>query len=414
MQRYTSLSLVAVLVACGSKVDLGDANQHVSSKSNAPGGGSSEPGGAPGEAGGTHGGAGATSGSGGSPGAAGGASVTADAGSSAIVGTSKSCDPISLERGVFNPCGRTSEIAYSLDGKLLATATEDQPRGLHLWRLSDGQRLRDFAGTEGLDALGVAFSPDGKLLAVSGYGPIAALYDVASGNQVRQIPVNCTEYVSSVAFSGDGAFLATGGENGPVEVWRVDDGALVTSIPRRCSVANLHFSPKGSNLIVDGATSPGAPDGSRPSATIFDIPDGTEGLTVGPIANEESDAMWSPDGAWIASTGDGDPPGSGGVLQIWDATTGSLHQRLTGQPGWISNSVWVDQDRILTNDWNGVIKSWSRQSMDLFAASQEWRTPAQSLGLAVSPDKRTFVAGTGVAGAASGNDLPEGFVFLAL
>ena len=55
----------------------------------------------------------------------------------------------------------------------------------------------------------------------------------------------------------------------------------------------------------------------------------------------------------------------------------------------------------------GVIERWDRKPSGSFAQANGWTTQGQSLGIAVSPDKKTLAAGTG-------QGSREGFMFFAL
>jgi hypothetical protein len=79
-----------------------------------------------------------------------------------------------------------------------------------------------------------------------------------------------------------------------------------------------------------------------------------------------------------------------------------------GHAAYISKVVWVDSNRLLSDDWSGVVNLWSRGADGTFARTASWSTGSQALGLAVSPDKTAFV--TGGQGAQGG----EGFVFFSL
>ena len=83
----------------------------------------------------------------------------------------------------------------------------------------------------------IDFSPDGKLLAVSGFHEIL-LFDVSAGvvpaAPIRRL-VGLSERIERVRFSPDGTQLAvTGGSParmGEVQIWNVADGALLRSVP---------------------------------------------------------------------------------------------------------------------------------------------------------------------------------------
>jgi WD40 repeat protein len=315
------------------------------------------------------------------------------------------CSSITMQSGKLNPCGRTTGIAYSPDARYLATGTEGETSTVHLWRLSDGRRLADLddPSTDTTTTYDVAFSPDSKTLASAGYrhplpGDSASgvshvmLWDVASGALLRRLPVNTGWYADAVEFSHDGTLLATGGAMGAVEIWRVADGVRVLSIDVPSTAHNVHFSPDDAWIVA------GVFDGK---ARIWNTQTGALVLTL-TITEEMADAAFSPDGSQLASTG------AGNVVKIWSFATGELLQTLSGHNAYVSHVVWIDQDRLLSNDWEGVVRLWVRDASGSFVRMGTYHTGGQALGLAVSPDKTMFVTGGGAPGTAGAT---AGFVF---
>ncbi len=126
------------------------------------------------------------------------------------------------QRGTFGgslsqygaPSGLIEDLAFSLDGRLLASG--DRDGGIWLWDVP-GRRGRQLA--KGLGRVrAVAFSPaDGTLLAAGGDGGMA-LWDTARGEPVRPLEGHRGP-VRSIAFSPDGRVIASAGEDGTVRVW---------------------------------------------------------------------------------------------------------------------------------------------------------------------------------------------------
>jgi WD40 repeat protein len=105
-----------------------------------------------------------------------------------------------------------SGLAFSPDGNLLAAGYEDMR--VILYDAQTGEPIRVLRGHTG-EVYGVAFSPDGRLLA-SGAGDATMLWDVETGARVHTLEVPAYK----VAFSPDGRLLATKDDAGVI-LWGV-------------------------------------------------------------------------------------------------------------------------------------------------------------------------------------------------
>ncbi len=120
--------------------------------------------------------------------------------------------------------GPTRSIAFSPNGKLLATAGDDNIAPAKLWDLSGKEQAQIIPSGQGRIEQ-VSFSPDGQLLATAGVDATARLWTL-SGQQVAQFEVyrrNSGPWIRSVSFSPDGKFLAIGDEPyGRVHLLRIE------------------------------------------------------------------------------------------------------------------------------------------------------------------------------------------------
>lgn len=229
--------------------------------------------------------------------------------------------------------GFVNDIAFSPDGELLVSGSDDAT--IRIWDWRAGVTLRILrhqigAGNEG-KVFAVAVSPDGGTVAAGGYfGPGIGdtppygdirLFDIRSGRIIAVLK-GLEQAVLDLAFSPDGEMLAAGGDDGFVHVWRRDaaadegwslQGALDADSWR---IRKFGFALGGQRLAV--AT---ADNGLR----LFDMEDGGE--IEMPEAEDLRDAQFSalavsPDGE-IFATGD-----DAGQIHLWRAQDGALQATL--------------------------------------------------------------------------------------
>jgi RNA polymerase sigma factor (sigma-70 family) len=218
-------------------------------------------------------------------------------------------------------------------GALMAAI--QSPATVRVWDAATGRELRHFAAPGG-GVQGAALSPDGKVLATVGAEDVT-LWDFATGKPRHRLAARPT----CVAFSPDGKTLAVESVAGPLSLWAPDSGKKICDLPRGKTATGsygLAFSPDGRTLAAGELEETGVTirlwrrDGDGNLAADAVIP------------TRHRDALWalafSPDGQALASAG------TDGTVCLWETATGGERRHFTGrddagQPGKLrDDSAW--------------------------------------------------------------------------
>ena len=146
--------------------------------------------------------------------------------------------------------GRSYDVAFSADGERVAFAEDGSgfPRA-QVWDVATRSRLAEVSGGDEGDALAVALSPDGRIVAVGGYGRAVRLWDVRTGKLLHALDAGGAQ---ALEFSRDGRTLAV--SNARASLWDVQTGVQIGptltagsrtandgSLPRRAPTADHGF-----------------------------------------------------------------------------------------------------------------------------------------------------------------------------
>ncbi len=110
-------------------------------------------------------------------------------------------------------------LDYSADGRRILSASSD--RTIMLWDVDTGKVLRRFLGHT-RDVTGVAYLPNERYCASSSWDNTVRLWDVENGKEVHRFDGH-TASIRDVASSPDGRNVLSGAEDGTARLWRVPE-----------------------------------------------------------------------------------------------------------------------------------------------------------------------------------------------
>jgi len=237
---------------------------------------------------------------------------------------------------IADHAGEVNAVAYSPDGKLLATTSSDRTA-----KVRDALTGEVFFTLWGHTEIveDIVFSPNGKLLATTGDDRTVKLWDAESGKELRTLPGH-TDIIWQVTFNADGTLLASGGSE-MTKVWEVSTGKLLMTLNGQH--APVAFSPIMEQLVTvddDGFT------------TIWNVDTWEEMLTLPYTANA---LAFSPDGKYLAT--------AMSELKIWIASTGEELITATGFSAPVTGIGYSpDGSRIATGGQDGSAVIWDAET----------------------------------------------------
>ena len=226
-------------------------------------------------------------------------------------------------------------LAWSPDGKILAVAGVSGP--ITLFNGADGAVLHKLPG-HSLDAMAISWRKDSRLLASVGQDGKVRLWDAATGTQLNEMEGGAS-WVECVAFSPAGNRLVSAAGR-KLRLWS-SGGELIREYPdANSTITDIKWRYDGRQFAI-----------SAYNGVVLYDPQEREPLRRFEWQGSTLTLEWSPDGKYIA-TGDQDS-----TVHFWIAETGNDLQ-MWGYETKVLELAWSFNSRFLATGGGTQIVIW--------------------------------------------------------
>jgi WD40 repeat protein len=285
-----------------------------------------------------------------------------------------------------------NRLVFSRDSRFLAAGGRAMP--VRIWTVPDFREMKSLEEPHSGFSTGVAFSPDGQILATASWDTTIKLWDFKSHRRLATLKGHLS-HVWDLDISPDGRMLASGSEDGTIKLWRLDgEWAAERTMERTlrghtAPVYSVRFSADGETLASGSADH---------TVKLWRVDEAQSPDVLSGHDDWVYSVAFASDGRHLA-TGSFD-----GTIRLWDLVTRSCrtikdaHRNNVFGVAFLADArslvscdaVWrVNAQRNFTTP--GEVKLWDRATGTLLADPGEFTTGVRAI--AVSPDSALMATG---------------------
>jgi serine/threonine protein kinase len=301
----------------------------------------------------------------------------------------------------------TYGLAWSPSGKYLAASDSSRTK-VYVWTPLDGKIVTTYTN-KAAGFLTMAWSPDGQRIAVASAAEMnkaattVFLWNASDGKNILTYQGHTGFY--NMAWSADGKYIAAGEIDGQMRIWSTTDGKISHSFPwytgpdKDFGLKTMSWSPNGKYIAISssGTDYPAVFHGIK-------ILQSTDGRSVAEadmgeqrfdIANYYTPdyIAWSHDSAYIAAYGNDQS-----FAQVWQASSGMSTLIYQGSQGGVRGLAWSpDGTYIASTGQNGlqIIHVWNTKTgerVQSYSVPMEGGIDLPPAGIAWTPDGKYIAA----------------------
>lgn len=297
---------------------------------------------------------------------------------------------------------RVFSLALSPNGQRLAVGTGGQSPTTKIFDIATRNELLDLPCARRGAAFSVAFHPDGKRIAIADYDLAVTIRDLSDGSEIASLPGDPERKIyrqaKRLAYSPDGKLLAVGYSTGDIFVWDVDKKKAITKFSHGNEITAVAISSDQKSIAT----------GTAWGLRVWDASDGKPLATFDQKSSGKHEVQairFLPDGRTVVTA---DSPGWIRTHSIEEGTeTGSFKMPSVGAESTIHSLEIVNNGKTLLAP--GMLKGLDAKRPQLLQPGlmlidaksltpQSFLETIESRVMAVSPDGKKVALGTGNTG----------------
>ena len=245
-----------------------------------------------------------------------------------------------------------SQIKYSPDGKIIASASWDQT--IKLWNAQTGELINTLKGyQDGINS--IVFSTDSQTLISAGEDKTIKIWNLVGQAKIIKTFTGHTDSIKTVTVSPNSELIASAGYDNKIKLWTIKGDLLQTIKAHNLAITSLAFTPD-SKFLASGSWDNtvkfwAIKNAGKSSEFLHTLIGHQDGVTT---------VSFNSNGTVLA-TGSGDR-----TIKLWNPKTGELIKNLRGHTSQINSLAFSSDDQsIISGESQQGLFWWNLDLDDL-------------------------------------------------